>query len=207
MKKVLSILLCAVLCLSFTACKSVKKQNEEAKSALMSVWNKESSFSIKNSYTEKTTEESFEKYRFPTVSSAYNAFVPWGYLFTDFDGDGIEEMLVVSAELKFFIILRYDAEAVRGYMLDRINLQSVKTDGTFSFGPFAGQDYDYKTVCRVSFEGDGYKLSYLALINDAKGEYLLNDKSAKKKEIEKYISEWDKNTTKVEWFFNKVEME
>ncbi|MBQ8203818.1 MAG: hypothetical protein IJZ75_06015 [Clostridia bacterium] len=201
MKRVVSFLLCFVICFYFVGCKSVQKQNEEAREALMEVFNKERSFLIKNEYTGKTTEESLEKYRFPTEYSAVNAFVPDGYTFVDFDGDGIEEMMIISAELKFFLVLRYEETAIRGYIIERISIQTVKTDGTFSFWQYT--DMDYNTVCKVSFDGEDHNISYLALINGEKDEYLLNDKPEQREKIEEYISDWEKNTTRSEWTFDR----
>ena len=187
--------MCLVLCLSFVGCNNTEKQNEEAKETLQRVLEKEHSFTYKCLVFDKVTEESLEKFSFPTESNAINAFVPQGYTYIDFDSDGIEELLIVDVTLKYFLILRYDDKNVNGYILENINLQDVKTDGSFSIVRYNS----YTTISKVSFDGYDCEVTNIAYKNYSSNTYQLNEKSATKDEVEQYFDDWYENTTKISW--------
>ena len=195
MKKIIAIFMCLVLCLSFVGCNNTEKQNEEAKETLQRVLEKEHSFTYKCLVFDKVTEESLEKFSFPTESNAINAFVPQGYTYIDFDSDGIEELLIVDVTLKYFLILRYDDKNVNGYILENINLQDVKTDGSFSIVRYNS----YTTISKVSFDGYDCEVTNIAYKNYSSNTYQLNEKSATKDEVEQYFDDWYENTTKISW--------
>ena len=92
MKKLLAIFLCLLMCTVFSGCNNTEKKNDEAKTVLTKVLNKEENFTVHNVYVDKTTEENLEKFRYPTYSDVLNIFVPAHYTFADFDADGIEEL-------------------------------------------------------------------------------------------------------------------
>ena len=195
MKKILMVLLCFVISLSFVGCKNTEKQNNEARELLQKVLEKEQSFTFKSLVFDKVTEESLEKFSFPTEVSAINRFAPLGYSYIDFDSDGIEELLIVDVELQFFLILKYDDGNVNGYILDDMSLQGIKTDGSF-----LTVRYDsYTAISRVSFEGLNCEVSYLAYKGDSTNTYQLKGKPATKEEVESYFDEWNENTTKISW--------
>lgn len=195
MKNLIAVFICLVMCFSFVGCNNSEKQNDEAKEVLQKVLSKEQSFTVKSLVFDKVTEENLEKFSFPTEANAINAFVPQGYVYVDFDSDGIEELLIVDATLRFFLILRYDNENVNGYILENISLQDIKTDGSFSMVIYKS----YTTVSRVTFDGLDCKVSNLAYKDDLANTYQLNKKSATKDEVEKYFDDWNENTTKISW--------
>lgn len=197
MKRILAGLMCMIFCFGLVGCdkETIEERNNEAKTVLTSVLNKEKSFTVRNPYIDKTTEETLEKFRFPTYSNALNVFVPGWYTFVDFDADGIEELLIVEAGLTDFLFLRYDGDEVYGYVLKRISIQDVKTDGSFlTF------DYDgFNAISRISFSEDSYEITYKAYKDDSEGTYLLDGQSISQEDVEKVFDDWNQNTTKVTW--------
>lgn len=194
MKKILAVFLCIIMCLGFIGCNNTGKNNE-AKSVLTKVLNNEENFTVHNVYINKTTEENLEKFRYPTYSNALNIFVPAYYTFADFDSDGIEELLIIDSLISDFLFLKYDDGKVYGYVHKKISIQDVKTDGSFMTFDYNG----YKAISRISFSGSSYEITNQAYFDDSKNEYLLDDKSAQKKEVEEYFNSWNNNTTKVSW--------
>ncbi len=194
MKK-LTVILCLVMCLSFIGCNNTEKKNDEAKAILTKVLNKEVSFTVHNAYIDKTTEANLEKFRYPTDSDALNIFVPSNYTFVDFDGDGIEELLIAEIYLRNFLFLRYDDGKVYGYVHKKISGKDVKTDGSFMTYAYNG----YKAISRISFSGNSYEITNQAYLDDSQNKYLLGGKSATKEEVEKYFDDWNENTTKASW--------
>lgn len=205
MKKLLAIFLCLLMCLVFSGCNNTEKKNDEAKTVLTKVLNKEENFTVHNVYVDKTTEENLEEFRYPTYSNALNIFVPSYYTFADFDSDGIEELLMVDATLSYFLILRYDGEKAVGYMVDdNIDLQNVKTNGTFLTVSYifddnfkiTGKDFH---VCEIEFNGLDYRVNTLASQNHEDNIYTIGKQSTTKDEVEVYIDNWKNNTTQIEW--------
>ncbi|MBE6727402.1 MAG: hypothetical protein E7562_02005 [Ruminococcaceae bacterium] len=195
MKKVTAIFLCLVMCIYLCGCGDTEKKDNEAKTALTQVLNKEKNFTVHNVYVDKTTEENLEKFRYPTYSNALNIFVPAKYTFADFDADGIEELLIIDAYLSDFLFLKYDNGKVYGYVHKRISTQDVKTDGSFMTFKYNG----YKAISRISFSGNSYKITNQAYFDDSQNKYLIGDKTVQKNEVEEYFENWNKNTTKVAW--------
>ena len=195
MKKILAIFLCLTMCFGFIGCSNTEKINDEAKTVLTKVLNKEENFTVHNVYVDKTTEENLEKFRYPTYSNALNIFVPAHYTFADFDADGIEELLIIDAYLSDFLFLRYDNGKVYGYVHKKISIQDVKTDGSFMTFDYDG----YKAISRISFSGSSYKITNRAYLDDSENKYLLEEKPVQKSEVEEYFENWNKNTTKVSW--------
>ena len=187
--------MCLVSCLSFVGCNNTEKQNDEAKEALQRILEKEQSFTYKCLVFDKVTEESLEKFSFPTETNAINAFVPQRCAYVDFDSDGIEELLIVDVTLNFFLVLRYDNENVNGYILENISLQEIKTDGSF----LTVRYNSYTAVSRVSFDGLDCAVTNLAYKDDSTNTYQLNKKSATRDEVEKYFDDWNENSTKISW--------
>ena len=195
MKKLLAIFLCLLMCLVFSGCNNTEKKNDEAKTVLTKVLNKEENFTVHNVYVDKTTEENLEKFRYPTYSNALNIFVPAHYTFADFDADGIEELLIIDTYRSDFLFLRYDNGKVYGYVHKKISIQDVKTDGSFMRFDY----YGCKAISRISFSGSSYKITNQAYFDDSENKYLLDEKPVQKSEVEEYFENWNKNTTKVSW--------
>ena len=195
MKKLIAIFMCMVMLFSFVGCNNTEKQNSEAKELLQKVLDNEQNLSYKCLVFDKVTEESLEKFNFKTEYKAFNSFVPQGYAYVDFDSDGIEELLIVDVTLTYFLILKYDDNNVNGYILEKISLQDIKTDGSF-----LTVRYDsYTAISRVSFKGLDCAVTNLAYKDDSKNTYQLNQKTATKDEVEKYFDDWNENTTKISW--------
>ena len=79
MKKTLAVFMCLIFCFSLVGCSkdNIEKQNKEAKEVLMKVLEKEQTFTAKTSVlSDKTTEQTLEKYHFQTFDNAYYSFVP-----------------------------------------------------------------------------------------------------------------------------------
>ena len=217
MKKVIAVFMCFLLCLFPMGCNDAKdrqtdtekqhvdieKQNAKAKEALQKVLNKEQNFTFKSLVFDKVTEENLEKFSFPTQGNAMNSFLPQGYIYVDFDSDGIDELLIVDMTLHFFLILRYDDENVNGYILQSLSLQGIKTDGSFLDIWYSHtEDQQLSTgyaVSRVEFDGLDCTVIQLAYKEDATDTYQLKGKPARKAEVDKYFDDWNANTTKMDW--------
>lgn len=197
MKRIIALLMSIIICFGFVGCNkgNTEELNSEAKAALTKVLNKEESFTVYNKYIEKTTEETLEKFKYPTYSNALNIFVPSHYTFADFDADGIDELLIIDATLTFFLFLRYDNGKVNGYVHKKISMQDIKTDGSFMTFDYNG----YRAISNISFSGNSYEITHKAYKDDSENKYLLDGKSAQKEEVEEYFDDWNENTTKVSW--------
>ena len=204
MKKILVILLCFVMCISICGCNGTKIDATAAREALESVINKEQDFTYKSSLHEKVTQENLKNFEFLGKSSL-ETFYPLYYAFVDFNDDGIEEALVLDARFTYFLILRYDGEKVVGYTPEEnIEYQKVKTDGTFLTVTYIF-DEDHKIIgenrflCGIEFDDLDYQIKTLASQDNKEGVYKIGNRTSTKDEVEKYISDWDKDTTKPEW--------
>lgn len=199
MKKLIAILLCLAICLSFAGCQKPEKQEEKPtenpREVLEKVLNKEENFTYKSLVFDKVTEENLEKFRFDTEGVALYPFVPVAYTYVDFDSDGAEELLVSDIGLHFCLILRCDNGKVNGYMLEQISAQNIKTDGSFAISWYKGPE----TVNRIKFDGVECELTELACKDDTQNTYELNGKTAAKAEVESYIADWKSSGTNITW--------
>lgn len=205
MKKLASLFLCFAILFSFVGCNTIEKQNEVAKEYLNKVLEKEQSFTYKCLVFDKVTDENLQKFVFNTESSALISFDPLSYTYLDFDHDGVEELFVVDARLSYFLILKYDGEKVVGYMMaDNVDLQHIKTNGTFLKISYVFDD-DFKiigknfSVCEVEFDGLDHRVNTLASQNQKEDIYKIGEQSATKDEVEAYIDNWKNNNTQIEW--------
>ena len=223
MKKLIAILLCIAICLSFVGCQKSGKQEEKpteqqtekpteqqtekptekptenatekSREALEKVLNKEASFTFKSLVFDEVTEENLEKFRFVTEYSVNNAFLPVIYSYVDFDSDGVEELLVAEMGLHFYLILRYDNGKVNGYILERLSAQEIKTDGSFVVSWHKGPE----SVNRVRFDGLECELTELACKAETENTYALNGKTATKEIVESYFADWKSSGEKITW--------
>lgn len=198
MSKLLAVLMCVLISFCYVGCGKTnnEKQNKEAKAALTDVLNEKGTFIVKNMQSNKTTEETLEKYHFSTVSNAYYAFVPGHYTFVDLDADGIQELIVFDLQLSYYLVLRYANEKVYGYNIESRNMVDLKTDGSFKTTSISAGD---KFISRISFADTSFEITDKAYKNDDDGKYLIKGESTDKGAVEKYFEEWNKNTTKVSW--------
>lgn len=215
MKKLIALLLCLVICLSFAGCQKPETQGEKPtkqtekpaeptenpREALEKVLNKEANFTYKCLVFGKVTEENLEKFRFNTEGAALNPFRPVAYSYVDFDSDGVEELLVSDTMLHFYLILRYDNGKVNGYILERLSAQNIKIDGSFVISWHKGPE----SVNRIQFDGLECKLTELACKDDTENTYALNGKIATKAEAESYIADWKSSGAQIIWTTIKQE--
>ncbi len=204
MKKILSFILSVVICFGVVGCnkensaeQSVEERNIETRAILTAVLNKEKSFIVHNHYINITSEETLEKFRYPTFGSASNIFSPEGYMFVDFDADGIDELLIVDAEIKDFLFLHCEGDEVYGCVHRNISLGGIKTDGSFRIDNLYFEGYE--AICNISFDEETSVITNKAYRDEEEGIYLLDEKDAPKEDVEKYFEDWDKNTTSVSW--------
>ena len=203
MKKLIAILLCIAICLSFVGCQKPEKQEENPteqptenpREVLEKVLNKEASFTFKSLVFDEVTEENLEKFRFITEYSVNNAFLPVVYSYVDFDSDGVEELLIAEMGLHFYLILRYDNGKVNGYILERLSAQEIKTDGSFVVSWHKGPE----SVNRVQFDGLECELTEFACKDDTENTYTLNGKTATKEVVESYFADWKSSGEKITW--------
>ena len=196
MKKYIAIFLCLVLCVCSVGCKKPATNNEEAKTALLKVLNKEADFTFKRLINESTSQENLTKFTFSTVYSALEVFSPTHYMFADFDADGVEELLIADAGLVFCLMLHYDAGTVYGNIIEYISHNYVSTDGSFLSKSFDGIR---RQVCKVSFDGPNCNLKTLAYISENAKTYQVDYQDVCKADAEAYFEKWDKETEKHTW--------
>lgn len=196
MKKYIAIFLCLVLCVCSVGCKKTVKNNEEAKTALLKVLNKEADFTFKSLVNESTSQENLTKFTFSTVYSALEVFSPTRYMFADFDADGVDELLIADFDFVFCLILRYDGGTVYGNIIEYISYNYVSTDGSFLTKSFGGIR---RQICKVSFNGPNCNLETLAYINENTKTYQVDYQDVSKADAEAYFEKWDKETEKLTW--------
>ena len=206
LKKLMAVLVCLSVCLSFGGCNNAKQDDTAAKQALESVLNGEQDFTYKMLIFDRdVTQANLGKFIFQTPVSAHEYFLPCAYTYLDVDGDKTEEMLIVDMELSTLLFLRYDGEKVVGYLVDqRFDVNYIMTDGTF-LGVSYNHDENYKIngtnyfVCKVELNGLDCQVDYLARQHEGDAVYQIGEKTVTKDEAEAYIRSWKENGTKVEW--------
>ena len=196
MKKYIAIFLCLVLCVCSVGCKKPATNNEEAKTALLKVLNKEADFTFKSLVNESTSQENLTKFTFSTVYSALNRFSPMRYMFVNFDADGVEELLIAGSDFVFCLMLRYDGGTVYGNIIEYISYDYVSTDGSFLTKSLEGTR---RQICKVSFDGPNCNLETLAYINENTKTYQVDYQDVSKADAEAYFEKWDKETEKLTW--------
>ena len=196
MKKLVVIFLCLVMLFSFVGCNNAEKQNDVAKEALQRVLEKEQTFTAKTSViSDKTTEQTLEKYHFQTTDNAYYSFVPEQYAFVDMDNDNIDELVILDAMMNYYLVLHCENEKVIGYNIGVRSLIDLRTDGSFMTSSAAG----INSIGNICFDGSEYKVINKALANDYDQEYFIDGKKTDQKTSKIYFDEWNENTTKISW--------
>ena len=202
MKKLLCIAL-AVLLLCVTACNATPAPESSAPSApdttpaqeaLTRVLNSEQSFAVKIWSTGREEQKKLSDFTFGTEYAALNVFVPAQYSSVDMDGDGVRELVVLSAKMDFFLVLRYNGGQVTGYMVPYRGLMQLRTDGRFwSSGGAA-----LSVIGRMSFDGPDYTVTELAYRDQYDGVYRLDGVASDKESVEAYYTAWE-SVPEVEW--------
>lgn len=199
MKRFLAIILTLILCLSLVGCDNGnnENQNEQAKEALIKVLEKKQPFTAKTSVvSDKTTEQTLEKYHFQTVDNAHYSFVPAYYVFIDCDADNIDELVILDAKLYCYLVLRYDGEKVCGYNYAGIgDVKKLKSDGSFEPKLEDGE----QKIAVLKFDGYDFEIVEKAYMNKNENKYLIDGKTEDKDTVEKYFDNWLENTPNVDW--------
>ena len=196
MKKLMVIFMCLVMCVSFVGCNNTEKQNDEAKETLQRVLEKEQTFTAKTIvFSDKTTEQTLEKYHFQTIDNAYYSFVPEQYAFVDMDNDNIDELVILDVKITYYLVLHYENEKVYGYNIGARSLIDLRTDGSFMTSSAGG----ISSIGNMCFDGSECKVINKALANDYDQEYFIDGKKTDQKTSKKYFDDWNENTTKISW--------
>lgn len=199
MKKTLAVFMCLIFCFSLAGCSkdNIEKQNKEAKEVLMKVLEKEQTFTAKTSVlSDKTTEQTLEKYHFQTFDNAYYSFVPAYYIFVDCDTDNIDELVILDALLYCYLVLRYDGKKVYGYNYAGIgDIKKFKANGTFEPKLKDGE----QKIAFLKFDGYDFEVVEKAYMNKNENKYLIDGKTEDKDTVEKYFDNWFENTPNANW--------
>lgn len=196
MKKLMVIFMCLVMCVSFVGCNNTEKQNDEAKETLQRVLEKEQTFTAKTIvFSDKTTEQTLEKYHFQTIDNAYYSFVPEQYAFVDMDNDNIDELVILDVKITYYLVLHYENEKVYGYNIGARSLIDLRTDGSFMTSSAGG----ISSIGNMCFDGSECKVINKALANDYDQEYFIDGKKTDQKTSKKYFDDWNENTSKISW--------
>ena len=198
MKKWLCIALAALLLLCATACNAIPAPESSAPSPaqedLMRVLNSEQSFAVKAWSDGKEEQKHLNNFTFGIEYAALNVFVPAQYSFVDMDGDGVRELVVLSAKMDYFLILRYNSDRVLGYMVPYRGLMHLRTDGRFWSSGGAARS----VIGRMSFDDPDYTVTELAYRDQYEGEYRLDGVASDKATVEAYYTAWE-SVPEVEW--------
>lgn len=198
MKRFLAIILSFTFCFCFVGCgkDNIKEQNEQAKEVLIKVLEKEEPFTAKTGViSDKTTEQTLEKYHFQTIDNAYYSFVPEHYAFVDMDNDNIVELVIFDARMTYYLVLRYENGKVYGYNIRARSLIDLKTDGSFMTSSAAG----INSIGNICFDGSECKVINKALANDNDQEYFIDGKKTDQKTFKQYFDNWKENTPNIDW--------
>ena len=196
MKKLIAIFMCLVICVAFVGCNNTEKQNDEAKETLQRVLEKEQTFTAKTIvFSDKTTEQTLEKYHFQTIDNAYYSFVPEQYAFVDMDNDNIDELVILDVKITYYLVLHYENKKVYGYNIGARSLIDLRTDGSFMTSSAGG----ISSIGNMCFDGSECKVINKALANDYDQEYFIDGKKTDQKTSKKYFDDWNENTSKISW--------
>ena len=145
--------------------------------------------------SEKTTEQTLEKYHFQTIDNAYYSFVPEQYAFVDMDNDNVDELVILDAKITYYLVLRYENKKVNGYNIAARSLIDLRTDGSFMTSSAAG----ISSIGNMYFDGNECKVVNKAVANDTEQEYFIDGKETDQETSKKYFDDWNENTTKISW--------
>ena len=117
---------------------------------------------------------------------------PTRYAYVDLDSENGNELVVDIANGNAYLVLYDNGTSVYGYLFYAKELQSIKSDGTFTQN--AGAENIY--YCNMSFDKNNYKINYLATSDN--GNYKIDGERSWAWEFEAY-SENQNNKKNVDW--------
>lgn len=168
---------------------------EEIKEVLQKVLNQEQNFIFKSLVYDNVSEENLNNFFFSTEANVKNAFIPQEYAYVDFNSDNVDEMVILSAKLDYFLTLHYDAETVYGYVIPQRSLIDLKTDGSFMTSSGAG----INTISTLTFADASFEIEDKAYQDVLNNKYQLDGKDSNKETVEDYFKNWEKSTSDVSW--------
>ncbi len=127
----------------------------------------------------------------------YDYAIPNEYVFIDLDGDNLNELVVLTnSDYGAYVILKYykESEKIYGYKIGIREFENLKIDGTF-IGSSGAMATSYLKIEFNNFELQMIEMAYSDYDNN---EYLINNKTVSKEEIDKFVDEWDKKEN-IKW--------
>lgn len=197
MKRQICILLVLVLSLLPCGCAGDNQvANAQAHNLLQKVLSGEQSFTVYNEATDRTYKADLTDFRYPTDSNALNAFTASHYTFADFDGNGIEDLLVMDISLQYSYLFHCEGNIVYCCVHQGIEPKGVKTDGTLQkVRHLAGE----KAILSLSFSGTECTAYEHAYYNEKQEQYRIGGKTTTKQSAEQYFKDWEEDTETVSW--------
>lgn len=173
MKKLISVLFVLLIIFSASAC-----EKDSSNIDLMSILKNEQKFIAENG------EEVYLKdYKY---AEEYYA-TPSRYALVDFDGDGINELVVdISLNGGIYLVFHNDGSNIYGFQFFSKELQNIKVDGSFSQSGAAVSNY----YTRITFDGDDYEITNVAVCDEYISKYEIDGKECSIEEIDEYIENW-----------------
>ncbi len=173
MKKLISVLLILIIIFSVSAC-----EKNTSNTDLMLILENEQLF-----ITEDGEEVFLKDYQY--AEEYYTT--PSKYTPVDFDGDGIDELVVdISVNGGIYLVFHSNGSKVYGFLFSARELQCLKTDGSFmqSGGAIA------ICYCRMTFSEDTYEITETAVSDEYTGKLEIDGKKCSVKEINEYAKNW-----------------
>lgn len=124
------------------------------------------------------------------ITTESYTFVPAQYTYVDMDDDGIQEIIVRDKNFIYWLVLRYEKEQVRGYLLPYRSIVALRADGTVKGTEGAG----ISSIGRITFNGPDSAFVALAELDATKNIYRLNGADASKAKVEAFYAEWHTRT-------------
>ena len=197
MKRQICILLVLVLSLLPCGCAGDNQvTNAQAHDLLQKVLSGEQSFTVYNEALGRTYQANLTDFSYPTANDALNGFVPAHYTFADFDGNGVEDLMVLDIRFLYSLFFHCEGDAVYCYVHKDVEPKYVKTDGTLQTIQHLSGD---KTILSLSFSGTGCTVYEHAYYNEKTDTYRIDGKAATKQSADQYFKEWDEETPTVSW--------
>lgn len=173
MKKLISILLVLITIFSVSAC-----GKDTSNTDLMLILENKQQFT-----TEDGEEVYLKDYKY---GEEYYA-TPNKYTSVDFDGDGVNELVVdISVNGGIYLVFHSDSAKTYGFLFYARELQCIKTDGSFMQSGGA----TVVCYCSMTFSGDTYEITETAVSDDYTGKLEIDGKECSVEEITAYAKNW-----------------
>ncbi len=161
MKKIICLVLSALMLFTFCACKDKKSDKPKPnKETLLSVLNSEAPFiTEKNTTVYLKDYKPFYKYEGETdFYETESAFSPRDYTYVDLDKDEKDELIIAESTGETYLILHQENGKIYGYSLYVRWFLDLKQDGSIIATSGASIN-DYRTI---SFDKNTYKTTIIA---------------------------------------------